>query len=114
MASRPCQAVTPQGLPCRAYAKRGVAQCAAHLGLTGPGKAGRARLSLPRSAGGQESRALRAESRDVRARLFAIERICVLLKLLRSNRRGRQPSGDAGEAGEVLIMLQLGQIRLDH
>ena len=113
MASRPCQAVTPQGLPCRAYAKRGAAQCAAHLGLTGPGKAGRARLSLPRSAGGQESRALRAESRDVRARLFALERICVLLKLLRSNRRGRQPSGDAGEAGEVLIMLQLGQIRLD-
>ena len=110
MASRPCQAVTPQGLPCRAYAKRGAAQCAAHLGLTGPGKAGRARLSLPRSAGGQESRALRAESRDVRARLFALERICVLLKLLRFNRRGRQPSGDAGEAGEVLIMLQLGQV----
>ena len=71
------------------------------------------RLSLPRSAGGQESRALRAESRDVRARLFALERLCVLLKLLRSNPRGRQPSGDAGEAGEVLIMLQLGQIGLD-
>ena len=113
MASRPCQALTPQGLPCRAYARRGGDLCAAHLGLTGPGKAGRARLSLPRSAGGQESRALRAESRDVRARLFALERICVLLKLLRFNRRGRQPSGDAGEAGEVLIMLQLGQIRLD-
>jgi hypothetical protein len=68
---------------------------------------------MARSAGGQESRALRAESRDVRARLFALERICVLLKLLRSKRRGRQPSGDAGEAGEVLIMLQLSQIRLD-
>ncbi len=67
---------------------------------------------MPRSAGGQESRALRAESRNVRARLFALERICVLLKLSRSNRRGRQPSGDPGEAGEVLIMLQLGQIRL--
>ena len=67
---------------------------------------------MPRSAGGQESRALRAESRNVRARLFAIERICVLLKLLRSNRRGRQPSGDPGLAGEVLIMLQLSQIRL--
>ena len=112
MASRPCQAVTPQGLPCRAYAKRGAAQCAAHLGLTGPGKAGRARLSLPRSAGGQESRALRAESRNVRARLYALERLCVLLKLLRSNRRGRQPSGDPGLAGEMLKMLQLGQIRL--
>ncbi len=112
MASRPCQAVTPQGLPCRAYAKRGAAQCAAHLGLTGPNEAGRLKLSMPRSAGGQESRALRAESRNVRARLFAIERICVLLKLLRSNRRGRQPSGDPGLAGEVLIMLQLSQIRL--
>ena len=67
---------------------------------------------MPRSAGGQESRALRAESRNVRARLFAIERICVLLKLLRSNRRGRQPNGDPGEAGEVLIMLQLSQITL--
>ena len=113
MASKTCQAVTPQGLPCRAYAKRGANFCAAHLGLTGPTEAGRLKLSMPRSAGGQESRALRAESRNLMARLFAIERICVLLKLLRSNRRGRQPSGDAGLAGEVLIMLQLGQIRLD-
>jgi hypothetical protein len=114
VASRPCQAVTPQGLPCRAYARRGGDLCAAHLGLTGPGKAGRARLSLPRSAGGQESRALRAESRDVRARLFALERICVLLKLLRSNRRGRIPTGDPGQAGELLVMLQLGKISLNN
>jgi len=113
VASKTCQAVTPQGLSCRAYAKRGGNLCAAHLGLTGPTEAGRLKLSIPRSAGGQESRALRRESRDVRARLFAIERICVLLKLLRSNRRGRQPKGDPGEAGEVLIMLQLGQIRFD-
>ena len=112
MASRPCQAVTPQGLPCRAYARRGGDLCAAHLGLTGPNEAGRLKLSMPRSAGGQEARALRAESRDVRARLFALERICVLLKLLRSKRRGRQPSGDAGQPGELLKMLQLGQIRL--
>ena len=69
---------------------------------------------MPRSAGGQESRALRAESRNVRARLFAIERICVLLKLLPSNRRGRQPSGDAGQAGELLVMLQLGKISLNN
>jgi hypothetical protein len=48
----------------------------------------------------------------VRARLFALERICVLLKLLRSKRRGRQPSGDAGQPGELLKMMQLGQIRL--
>jgi len=113
VASKTCQAVTPKGLPCRAYAKRGGNLCAAHLGLTGPSRVGRLKLSMPRSAGGQESRALRRESRDVRARLFAIERICVLLKLLRSNRRGRQPKGDPGEAGEVLIMLQLGQIRFD-
>jgi len=114
VASRPCQAVTPQGLSCRAYAKRGANLCAAHLGLTGLSKVGRLKLSMPRSAGGQESRALRAESRDVRARLFAIERICVLLKLLRFNRRGRIPTGDAGEAGELLVMLQLGKISLNN
>jgi len=114
VASKTCQAVTPQGLPCRAYAKRGGNLCAAHLGLTGPSRVGRLKLSMPRSAGGQESRALRRESRNVRARLFAIERICVLLKLLRSNRRGRIPTGDAGEAGELLVMLQLGKIRLKN